>query len=148
MNRGFTLVEIVVYLSLFSMVFVLTMPIFVEQNYWRAEVESGNDSLLDYIFIKSVIESAIKDSEIVFEPDSNELSEMLSVEIDGGRALFFLRDGSLLREIDGVEILLHSTSTRVDGLNFFITENSGFESLLMNIEINGTDFGTTSFLLK
>lgn len=118
-NRGITLIETMVYISLFSILILVLVDIFSlvinEQNY----VYSNSQVTQDYNYIFAKLKSDINNSnQIVFPLSVNTLETELIIINDNNTYTYKLQENSLFLYINDVPYKLNNDSTMIKDLTF------------------------------
>lgn len=147
MKNGLTLVEVVLYLALLSLFFLLSIPVIIDFNDWDSGIRSGNKLTADIVQIRAVIEDLIEKSEIIYEPSGMNYSpSFVSVTQEGDRVKIFTEGQVLYQVGDDMPIPMNSTSTKIR-LGFRRILDHDPNLLEVGITGNGINFGTTSYRL-
>lgn len=133
-TKGITLIETVLYLSLFSLLMTLIMPFFIEHDAWQTKQAYLSDALRDRLFLDDTLKHLLRGPVRVISPPQNETSSELIFENDNGRLTF-------------EPASFFPTSTVLTNVNFYRKPNNGFETMEFGLTISGFDFGTTTYLI-
>lgn len=149
MDKGLTLIETLLYIALLSFLLVALMPLLINLNYWRSGEKEMQNAMNDYLFIESTIRNILHTSELVEEPDNDELDNRLVVKLRNGEGVkIYLDSGRIwLKNSEGV-FPLHPTSTKVSSFSFLKQNRMNIDQLLFHIQINDADFSTTTYAIK
>lgn len=130
-NRGFTLVELVVYMGLLTIILAILSQIFGSLTDIQLESESNSTLNQDEAFIVSRLGYDIRRASSISTPASNGTGSVtLSLVISGTTYVYSLSNGNLMLNDGTNSWRLNSYNTTVSGLDFDRIGNAGGKSTI------------------
>lgn len=149
-----TLIEVLMYIGLFALMMSSVFPLFSNINLWESDAKKLNNATNEYVFLREKIRSLTKLSNQVLIPLQGATStnfrfdtENIGIEnLEQAAA----NQPVLTNEEAGEQTALTSTDTPIDALQFFQSQNQygAFQRLSFETNVNGYDFGTTTFIFR
>jgi len=134
MNKGVTLIETVIYFTLFSGLMSLVLPILIELDRFQIKQQHTAESINVYMYVDEHVRGLVRTASEIVEPESGEISNRLVVRNSEGQEIYFEPQDEF------------STSTKMSELRFSRSFTFGFETIEFATEINGINFGTTTYV--
>jgi type II secretory pathway pseudopilin PulG len=134
MSRGVTLIETVLYLTLFSIIMALILPVLIELDRFQVRQQFIADAVNTHLYFDDRIRGLFRLASEIVEPVLGEGGERLVVRDSLGQNIYFEPQN------------IFATSTKVVNQNFLRSEAFGFEKVEFGVVINGVDFGTTTYV--
>lgn len=117
-SAGFSLVEILVYMSLMSIFLVVLLSMFTAALNTRLSSESTSGIFQDSRYILSKLSYDINNADSIIYPDSGSTNTSLQLMASGFANTYSLSDGNLVKTVDGVSMNLNGTDTQIDSISF------------------------------
>lgn len=138
---GSTLVELLLYMVIFSILTVALFQLFVMIIETQLESQSTSSVLVDGQYILNRFNYDIKRTKSIVSPLVGGQSSTLQVSIDSTTYTYTLTNGNLTIASSGAEIAdqLNSTNTNVTNLNFTHlgdTQGNNTDTITISFEIN------------
>lgn len=117
--KGFTLVELVIYIGLLSTFLLVLVEIFLSVLNLKAESETTSAINQDTRFIFTRMAYDVDRADLVVLPAQlGGVDNSLQLEIDGATYTYSLADGNLMLNVGGVSDQLNSSDTSIENLSF------------------------------
>lgn len=141
LTKGFTIVEILIYIGLFSMFMVVLTNIFVSSLDVKLGSEANSAVVTDGRFILTRLENDITQAQAISLPASlGDEGSSLTLTLPGGDTLSYNLNGDNLELTDAIGSgKLNSSETKITSLNFHKIGNAdGGETVQINIVLEST----------
>lgn len=147
-QRGFTLLEIILYLGLFAL--ILSTSVLTFYNLSESNQKLGHEVLIlnEGEFILSKIIWRINNFENIEEPASGQTSTRLRLVRDDSDYSVYQDQGIIFLEIDDEKNSLNNEGTKIENLifeNLDLTGDEKFFGITVSFEIQGQEFRTLRF---
>jgi Tfp pilus assembly protein PilW len=118
-SKGFTLVELIIYIGLLSTFLLVLLEIFISILNLRAESETTSVINQDTRFIFTRMAYDIDRADLVNQPAAlGETTNTLQLVISGVTYTYSLSNGNLILTVGGVGDQLNSNETTIENLSF------------------------------
>ncbi len=125
-RKGFTLIELILFMGLFSIILLVLTTIFAELVQKQLEIQSMSAVESDKSYILSRLKYDFGRADTITIPaGTGEISTELELDIDGSSYTYQLNGTILETDNNGDVQRLNNTKTEVSGLSFQRIENSG-----------------------
>ncbi len=149
-NRGFTLVELLIYIGLLGMFLVVLLDIFVMTLNTKLESESSSALAQDSRYVLSKLNYEIMNADSIEIPASGTTGTTLRIVNSGTAKTFASSSGSLVLTAGGQTLSLTGLDTNLIGLSFQNTSAVGGKptikfsfTLESNINVNNDNDSQT-----
>ena len=115
---GFSLVEILVYMSLMSIFLIVLLSIFIAALNTRLSSESTSVISQDSRYILSKLSYDINNADSIIYPDLGLSNTSLQLSASGSANTYSLSNGNLVKTVDGVSMNLNGIDTQIDSISF------------------------------
>jgi len=150
MNKGITLIETILYLTLLSAFVVIAIPALINLQAWRtAQINSAN-VIEEFVFVNKKIKNILNEAESIQIPRPGDFSDVLTVALPGGDTVTVMSVDHVVvvRENDETPTALYSGEVVQMDFTFFRPISSNLPLLMSNGVINGFNFGTSTHAFK
>jgi len=125
-RKGFTLIELSLFMGLFSIILLVLTTIFAELVQKQLEIQSMSAVESDKSYILSRLEYDLGRADAITIPaGTGDTSAQLELDIDGNSYTYQLNGTALETDNNGDVQRLNNTRTEVSNLSFQRIENSG-----------------------
>lgn len=153
-NRGLTLIETILYITLFSGIMLLAMPLLA--NIFTGQFSSAklSDAIDTAMFVQEKIRYYTKLSNEVTAPISGHTAQDFSFDTEnlGDEHVFanYTNDLRILNDEAGLELPLTGSSTKIQNLDFYQPSrlSNEFQRLEFSADVNGYNFGTATYFFR
>jgi hypothetical protein len=152
-KSGITLIEVLLYTTLFTIFTVLVMPVFADLTIWRESQRNQSRSVSEYLFIKNYVNHLAENAQEILTPSSGQSSGKFTVRMMSGEEVAIQMSdnisGNLVVLIDDhLPAMLHSSSLRITAPVFYRHIEDGLEKIDFSLSVNGKEFGTSSSIIQ
>lgn len=147
-QSGFLILELVLYLSLFSFIVISSVLTFYQLSEANQKLDSEILIVDEAEFILKKINWLTKSFEKVEEPVRNKNSKKLHLIKNGLNFFVYETNGIIYLKQGNQEWSLNSRQTKIENLlfeNLDLTENRNFFGIKTSFEINGNEFKIIRF---
>lgn len=124
-SRGFTLVELLVYMALMSIFLLVLLDIFTTTLNFKLSSESSSAISQDASYVLAKLSYDINNAESITTPAPGVTGSTLQLVTGGVSSTFSLSNGNLVKTIGGVSMSLNSLDTGFDSITFKNIGNAG-----------------------
>ncbi len=118
-RNGFTLVELVVYMGLLSVILVVLTTVFVSLVDLQLETQASSSLETDEAFIVNRLSTDIRNAEDIATPAANgDNGTTLELTVDGDVVTYTVSGGNITRTDTAGTFQINSFDTTVTGLDF------------------------------
>lgn len=138
-KNGFTLLELLIFMGIFSVILVSLTTLFSTIVSQQFENQSFSAAESDKTYILSKLAYDFSEAESVVAPTSNgETSQTLTIMVDGVNNTYSVEDGNLVLNISGESYVLNSSRTKISSISFKrLGEISGKPTIKIVVEMEG-----------
>ena len=130
LHKGFSLVEILVYMGLMSIFLLVLLSIFTDTLNTKLASESTSALDQDSRYILSRLTYDINNADSIVAPATGSSGTTLSIVKDGVSMTYSSSSGNFVLTSAGTTMNLNSLDTSLDNLNFQNVEASGAKSMV------------------
>ncbi len=147
MNKGLTLIEVILYIALFSIFIVVAIPVLINLQTWQSKQKTIADATQEFLFLEGKIQHILSEADSIQEPRPGQFTENLSVTAHGGERYQISNHHGLISIQKNNEELepLHLDSVLTSSLLFYRSNLPGVNVLTFTAVINGLNFATTTY---
>lgn len=137
-RNGFTLVELVVYMGLLSIILMVLTTVFVSLVDLQLETQTSSSLETDEAYIVSRFATDIRHADSILTPVANgDSGSTLEIVIGGDTVSYTLSNGNVIRTDTSGAYQINSFDTTASGLNFVrLGVVGGTSSIRINLTLN------------
>ena len=117
-NKGFTLVEILVYMALMSIFLMVLLDVFTITLNTKLTSESNSTVIQDSRYILSKLLYDINNADSITSPVLGATDSSLQIVSGGVTNVYMLINGNLVKIDSGISMNLNSVDTQLDSISF------------------------------
>lgn len=136
-SRGLTLIELIIYMGLFSMFVTVLVQLFASSIETRLDAEGTSNANLDANYLLLHFEDVIHNATDITDPTLYGTPQnSLSITVDGDEYEYSLQDGNIIQTVDGTSTQVNSWGTTITNLSFERMRNSaGLDSVRISATV-------------
>lgn len=130
--RGFTLIETLVYLAIFSFIVAVVVPSFMAVEFWAVRQSATESTLADQYFVDQYVRNMVEHGGVVMSPPVGGYADFFSVRTHAGEILSITTNASgtlMFRGGHGGDKPLHDNGWSVEHFSVYRVEESFGESV-------------------
>jgi prepilin-type N-terminal cleavage/methylation domain-containing protein len=124
-KRGFTLVELLVYMALMSIFILVLLDIFTITLNTKLASESTSALSQDSRYILSKLSYDVNNADSITSPSLGSTSASLQLVASGSAVTYASNSGNLVKTVSGVSMNMNSIDTKLDSISFKNIGNPG-----------------------
>jgi len=124
-QKGFTLVELLIYMALMSIFILVLLDVFTTTLNTKLASESTSGISQDSRYILSKLSYEINNADIITSPPLGSTSASLQLTASGSASTYGISSGNLVKTTGGVSMSLNGTDTMLDAISFKNLGNAG-----------------------
>jgi prepilin-type N-terminal cleavage/methylation domain-containing protein len=125
MKKGFTLVELLIYMALVSIFLLVLLDVFTTTLNSKLSSESTSAISYDSRYILSKLSYDVNNADSVISPALGATGTSLQLTSGGVTSIYAITGGNLVKTVGGVSMSLNGTNTQLDSISFKNLGNAG-----------------------